>query len=238
MNGLHLAQHELSAIKAIDVGEVERCVDQALGTASASPLFNLNLSCCGPVISDHLRRYQRDLASYAKAKAPSKRAATQGQSWIAGRDLVFAVRDTQQRIEEHEKETELLRVNDDIAPPYRLSDRIEVRVPYQWRRKVDDSWVWGSITFVHNVDMRPDYTQQLPKRKPSAAKLERERQDSLYRHWEHLRVLAVHAVVKFLRSGGDGTAIPESYSASPAARDRFLSNFSCDFWQEQICKNS
>ena len=101
MNGLYLSQHELSAIKAIDTHEVERRVSQALDEGRPSVLFGLNLSNAGSHITDHMHRYERDLAKYAKAKAATKRSETRGRAWSSGRDLIYAVRDMKQRVEEH-----------------------------------------------------------------------------------------------------------------------------------------
>lgn len=78
--------------------------------------------------------------------------------------------------------------------------------------------------------MRSDYTQPQPTRKPSAAKLEEQRQDTLYSHWDHLRALALHSVREFLKAGGDGLTIPEKFEAKPGRTDRYLNNFSCNFW--------
>ena len=142
------------------------------------------------------------------------------------------------RMEEEEKETQLFRIDDMIRSPCRFRERLELRVNYQWRPTIDDQWRFGTIAFLHDVDLRPDYTLPQPKRKPSAAKVEQERQETLYRHWEHLRVLAAHAVRNFLNSFLDGTATPETFRAKPAARDRYLNNFSCDFWREEASSGS
>lgn len=238
MSTLYLSQHEITAIKAIDVREVERRVEQALDGACATALYDLHLSSCGLHIAYQLHKYERDLMNYAKAKAATKRAETRSRAWISGHDLIYVVRDMQQRVGEQEKETELLRIDDIIAPPYRFRDRIEVHVHYQWRRTVEDPWTFGTITFVHDVDMRPDYTLPQPKRKLSAAKQEEQRQETLYGRWEQLRRLALHAVREFLKSGGDGSRMPETFEAKPAARDRYLNNFSCDFWRGQESKTS
>lgn len=64
-----------------------------------------------------------------------------------------------------------------------------------------------------------------PKRKPSAAKLEHERQDTLYRHWEHLRSLAISAVREFLQKGGDAATIPDRFVAMTSGYDRYLKQF-------------
>lgn len=66
--------------------------------------------------------------------------------------------------------------------------------------------------------------------------MEQERQDKLYRHWEHFRMLAINAVREFLQKGGDAATIPERFVARTSGRDRHLNNFSCDFWQEPKAK--
>ncbi len=230
MSSLYLSQHEMTAIKAIDTREVERRVDQALDEGRPTTLHGLDLSSSGSHIATHLHRYERDLANYAKAKAATKRSETRSRAWSSGHDLVYAVRDMKRQVEEQEKEVQLLQIDDQITPPYRFGDRIEVRVGYRWRATADASWTFGAITFFHVVDMRPDYTQPQPTRKPSAAKLEEQRQETLFRHWDHLRMLALQSVREFLKSGGDGSTIPEEFEAKPGRTDRRLNNFSCDFW--------
>lgn len=230
MSILYLPPHEMTAIKAIDIREVERRVSQALDEGRPSALYELQLSGSGSHIASHLHRYERDLAYYAKAKAATKRSETRSRAWSSGHDLVYAIRDMKQRVEEQEREVQLLWTDDQISPPYRFANRVEVRVGYQWRATVDDAWGFGAITFFHNVDMRPDYTRPQPARKPSAAKLEEQRQETLSGHWDHLRLLALHSVREFLKAGGDGSTIPKEFEAKPGQADRYLNNFSCNFW--------
>lgn len=238
MSSLYLSQHEMTAIKAIDTREVERRVSQALDEGRPTALYGLHLSSAGSHIATHLHRYERDLVSYSKAKAATKRSRTRSRAWSSGHDLVYAVRDMKRQVEEQEKEVQLLQINDQITPPYRFSDRVEVRVGYQWRTTADAAWTFGAITFFHDVDMRPDYARSQPTRKPSAAKLEEQRQETLFEHWDHLRMLALHSVREFLKAGGDGSTIPEKFEAKPGRTDRHLNNFSCDFWgkSDQIRK--
>jgi len=160
MSSLYIPQHEVSAIKAIDVFEVERRVQQALDEGRPAALSGLNLWSSGSHIVNQLRRYERDLADYAKAKAPRKRSETWSRAWSAGHDLVYAVRDMKRTVEEQEKEIQLLKIDDLISPPYRFQDRVEVRVYYQWRTEAGHDWRSGTITFFHDVDMRPDYRPQ------------------------------------------------------------------------------
>lgn len=238
MSDLYLSQHEMTAIKAIDTREVERRVSQALDEGRPTALYGLHLSSAGSHIATHLHRYERDLASYSKAKTATKRSQTKSRAWSSGNDLVYAVRDMKGRVEEQEKEVKLFQINDQITPPYGFSDRVEVSIGYQWRATADTAWTFGAITFFHDVDMRPDYTQSQSTKKPSSAKLEEQRQETLFGHWNHLRMLALHSVHEFLKAGGDGSAIPEKFEAKPSRNDRYLNNLSCDFWgkSDQIRK--
>ena len=233
MSATYLSEQEKAALKATDIRQVEELIDQAMWDRRMTALHDLRLVSCGPFVAERLRRFERDLAQYAKAKAAKKCAETRTRARRAGSDLLYAIRDMQHRMVEEEKETELFRVNDVISPPYRFRDRIDVHVGYQWRRTVEDEWTYGSITFIQDVDMRPDYTLPAPKRKPSAAKQEDARQETLYKHWEHLVTLALHAVRGYLKSGGEGSAIPKTFQARTDGRSRWLNNLSCNFWQKQ-----
>lgn len=234
MSSLYLSQREMTAIKAIDTCEVERRVSQALDEGRPTALCGLHLSSAGLHIATHLHRYEQDLASYSKAKAASKRSQTRSRAWSSGHDLVYAVRDMKRQVEEQEKEVQLFQINDQITPPFRFSDRVEVQVGYKWRATADTAWTFGAITFFQNVDMRPDYTRSQPPRKLSAAKLEEQRQKTLFGHWDHLRMLALHSVHEFFKAGGDGSTIPEKFEVKPGGTDRHLNNFSCDFWGESV----
>lgn len=234
MSAIYLSQHQKEALRAVDIRKLEHLVDQALWDGRATELYDLHLSSCGSYVAERLRRFERDLAEYAKSKAATKRERTRSRAWSTGHDLIYAVRDMIQRMEDEEKEIQLFRIDDMIHTPHRFSEHLALRVNYQWRPTINDEWRFGTITFTHSVDMCPDYTLPQPKRKPSAAKAEEKRQETLYRRWEHLRMLAIDAVREFLKAGGDGRAIPETFEAKPAARDRYLNNFSCDFWREEL----
>lgn len=137
------------------------------------------------------------------------------------------------RMETEEKEAQLFYVDDRIGPPFQLSKHLNVRVSYRWRRTVDDQWTYGSITFFHDVDLRPDYTLPPPKRKLSPAKQRREMESTLYRTWEHLMRLALYSVREYFRQGGDGDKIPETFQAKPDSYTRGLNNHSADFWRQK-----
>ncbi len=89
------------------------------------------------------------------------------------------------------------------------------------------------IIFSHVVDSQPDSTQPRPDRKPGAAKLEQDRQDNLYREWEHLMRLALCSLRDFFRDGGNGNAIPPTFQAKADPHSRRLNNYSARFWTEQ-----
>lgn len=223
----------LATIEALEIRLFEDLVEQAIWNQRKTAFHNLHLASCGPFVAERLRRFERDIAEFSKAKAAKKRAETQTRARRSGSDLLHAIRDMQHRMVEEEKETQLFRVDDVISPPYRFRDRIEVHVGYHWRHTVHDEWIYGSITFIHDVDTRPDYTLPAPKRKPSAARQEEARQETLYRHWEHLMTLALHAVRGYLKSGGDGSAIPKTFETKTDGRNPWLNNLSCNFWQKQ-----
>jgi len=233
MSTLYFSQPEVTAIKAIDVREVERRVELALDNASATALYDLPISSCGLHLANHLHRYERDLTNYAKAKSSKKRAETRSRAWSSGHDLIYAVRDMQRAVKDQEIETELLRIDDTILPPHRFGERVKVSILYQWRRTGENPWSFGTVTFVHDVDMRPDYTLPQPKRKLSARQQDERRQEALYKHWSQLRMLALHSVRDYLKSGGDGDAIPKAFHVKADPHSRWLNNFSCRFWEDR-----
>lgn len=233
MSALYLTEHEKAALRAVDLRRLDELVDEALWQQRITDLHDLQLSSCGAYVASQLRAFDCAIADYAKAKAAKKREDMRGRAWLAGRGLSAALHTMLERADEEDRERQLVRVDEMIHTPSRFSEHLEMRVRFDWRVKPEEPWNCGTITFVHDVDMRPDYTlpRHQPKRKPSAAKLEQERQDTLYRHWEHLRVLAMNAVREFLHEGGDAATIPERFVATTSGHDRYLNNFSCNFWR-------
>ncbi|MDQ1119036.1 hypothetical protein QE383_001344 [Pseudoxanthomonas winnipegensis] len=145
-------------------------------------------------------------------------------------DLVHAVQQMKERMAMEEEEEQRFYVDDSITPPNRFGERLSARVGYQWRPSIAAPWLCGDITIFHDVDMRPDYTLPPPKRKPSAARQAQERQDALYREWEHLKSLALYSVRDFFKDGGNGADIPKVFQAKPDTYTRGLNNFSAKFW--------
>lgn len=233
MGEINIPRDQQNALKAIDTNDLDRLVDQAIREERSGDLQGLPLRSCGAYISTKLHYFEQALAKHRVAKAPRKRAETENALRRAGSDLSFAVGAMKRRMETEQKEGELFYVDDQIMPPHSFGECLSVRVGYRWRRVVDDEWTFGSITFVHNVDLRPDHTIPVPKRKPSAAKQEQDRQTKLYQTWEHLMRGALYSVRDYFKEGGDGDKIPETFQATVDAYSRGLNNYSTQFWRQQ-----
>lgn len=233
MGEINIPHDQQVAIAAIDASELDRLIEQAIREERSGDLHRLALANCGSYIATKLHSFDRALAKHREAKAQRKRAETGDALRRAGHDLSFAVGAMKQRLETEQKEAQLFIVDDQIMPPLRFSKHLSVRVSYRWRRTVDDEWTFGSITFVHDVDLRPDYATPIPKRKPSAAKQEQDLQDRLYQTWEHLMRGALYSVRDYFREGGDGDKIPDTFQATVDSHSRGLNNYSTQFWRQQ-----
>ncbi|MFG1433019.1 hypothetical protein V5F44_10060 [Xanthobacter sp. V2C-8] len=232
MGEINISRDEQDAIKAIDARELDKLIDKAIQNEQSGDLHRLSLTCCGTYVSTKLHHFDQALARHRLAKSARKREETGDALRRAGRELSFAFSAMKQRMETEQVEAELFRVDDQIMPPYRFTKQMSVRVGYRWRRTIEDEWQWGSITFVHHHDPRPDYTPA-PKRKPSAAKQEQELQDRLYQTWEHLMRGALYSVRDYFRDGGDGATIPETFQVTVDSYSRGLNNYSTQFWRQQ-----
>jgi hypothetical protein len=230
MGEINIPRDERNALKAVDTNVLDKLIEQCLREGRLDALQILRLESCGAYAASKLREYENALAEHSKAKAAKKRVETEHRVLRAGSDLAHAIRQMKHRLETEETEGQFFYVDDQIMPPYRCSERVTVRVSYRWRRVPEDEWVHGSILFSHDVNSRPDYAVPLPKRKPSAAKQERDRQDKLYREWEHLMRLGLHSVREYFRCGGNGASIPQTFQARTDPYTRGLNNYSAEFW--------
>lgn len=233
MGEITISRDEQDALKAIDSRELHDLVDQAIREERTDELHRLALTRCGSYVSTQLHYFEQALARHRIAKSARKREETGDALRRASRDLTFAVDAMKQRMETEQADAQLFQIDDQIMPPYRFSKQMSVRVSYRWRRSIADEWQWGSITFVHRHDPRPDYTMPTPKRKPSAAKQEQELQNQLYQTWEHLMRGALYSVRDYFRDGGDGTKIPETFQVTIDSYSRGLNNYSTQFWRQQ-----
>ena len=103
MGLINLEDREKRAIAAIDNGELDRLVDEAITYEQHGKLNNLPLHDCGDYVSSKLRYFDRALADYRKAKSAKKREETRYYAQRTGRDLTFAVRQMKQRLEVEER---------------------------------------------------------------------------------------------------------------------------------------
>ncbi len=233
MGEINIPRDQQTAITAIDARELDRLIDQAIREERSGELHRLPLAACGSHIGTKLHSFDRALAKHREAKAPRKRAETGDALRRAGHDLSFAVGAMKQRLETEQKDAQLFIVDDQIVPPYRFTTQMSVRLSYRWRRTIEDEWQWGSITFVHHHDPRPNYAVPVSTRKPSAAKQEQELQNRLYQTWEHLMRGALYSVRDYFRDGGDGAKIPETFQVTVDSYSRDLNNYSTQFWRQQ-----
>lgn len=231
MGTLNLTKDEMAAIKAIDEETVRALIDKCLQEQRIYPLRTLQLERCGDFVAARQREFDKALSDLAKAKAPKKVDDMEQRARRAGGNLDSAIHQMMHRAKEEEEERQVFFVDDLIMPPHRFDEHLSVHISYRWRKTADDSWTHGSITFTHEVDTRPDYLVPQPKRKPSAAKQEQERQDKLWRQWEYLKILALGSVKEFLQGGGSGADIPKSFKAVADSYSRGLNNYSADFWR-------
>lgn len=233
MGEINIPHDQQVAIAAIDAGELDGLIEQAIREERLDDLHRFALANCGSYIATKLHSFDRSLAKHREAKARRKRAETGDALRRAGHDLSFAVGAMKRRLETEQKEAQLFIVDDQIVPPDRFSKHLSVRVRYRWRRTVDDEWKFGSITFVHDVELRPDYAALAPKRKPSAAKQEQDLQNRLYQTWEHLMRGGLYSVRDYFRESGDGDKIPDTFQATVDSHSRGLNNYSTQFWRQQ-----
>lgn len=230
MGEINVPRDEQDALGAVHTEVLDKLIEQCLHEERPHALRSLQLESCGIYVASRLRDYERALAEHGKAKAAKKRAETAYRARRAGSDLAHSVREMKSRVEAEKNEGERFYVDDLIMPPYSFIERLTVRVSYRWRREIVDEWLYGSITFSHDVDLWPDYSLPRPERKPSAAKQEKDRQDRLYREWDHLMSLGLHSVREYFRGGGDGRVIPQTFQAKADSHTRGLNNFSAQFW--------
>lgn len=230
MSEINIPRSEQDALRAVEHDVLNEVIDQCLREGRSSVLRPLLLENCGPYVASKVRAFEKALEMYGRAKAEKKRAETRRDALSAGSDLMHAVLQMKQRMATEEEEGQRFRVDDIIMPPHRFDERMSVRVSYQWRPSEADPWAYGDITFFYDVDMRPDYTLPLQKRKLSAARQAQERQEALYREWEHLKSLALHSVRDFFRRGGNAAGVPKVFQVKLDEYTRGLNNFSANFW--------
>jgi len=233
MSYINLPSDQQAAISDVDEAVLRAAVQKCLDEERVGPIHGLGLSNCGPYVANKLHGFQRAIAEYIKAKAHAKRERTRQQALHAGSDLIHAVQLMKERLEAGLQEGELFFIDDQVMPPLLLSKRLSVRVPFRWRASRSSDWKHGQLTFVYDFSPQPSYALSLPKRKPSAAQVARDLEDSRFREWERLKAQALFSMKEFFRGGGDGGDVPEVFAVRPSPYGGGLNNFSCNFWQPE-----
>lgn len=229
MGEINLSREVSAALAALDLTEIERLIDKAVRDETTTELRRALLRC-GSVIEQKLHYFEKSLEAHRKAKAPRKREQTGYDVSKDASDLRWAVKAMRNRMETERENGELFYVEDRIFWPRTFTPSLSVRVGYRWRSTVEDEWKFGSITFTHQVDTRPNLLLPRPKRKLSPAQEREALQKTLAMHWEHLMRLGLWAVRDYFEAGRDGGQIPDSFEAVTDSQSRGLNNFSCDFW--------
>lgn len=230
MGLINLERDELDALKSIDRDELRKLVDKSLDEERTQNLRAMQLSRCGLYVANQLMAFEKAIAEYRKAKSARKRDVTYTDARRAGDDLEYAFNGMKGRAEEQEQESRLFFVDDHIIPPQHFTENLSVYVTYRWREVKEDDWKLGTIRFLHEAHKPVDYLAPKPKRKPPAWKVEKEKQDWLYKQWEHLMRLGLQSLKEFFREGGKASVVPKSFTVKVDARGE-LNNLSADFWR-------
>ncbi|WP_256666410.1 MULTISPECIES: hypothetical protein [unclassified Pseudomonas] len=180
MSYINSPSDQQAAISDVDETVLRAAVHKCLDEERVGPIHDLGLSNCGPYVATKLHGFQQAIAEYSKAKAHAKRELTRQDALHAGSDLIHAVQQMKGRLETERQEVELFFIDDQIRPPFHLSKRLSVQVPFRWRASPSADWKHGQLTFVYDFSPQPSYALLLPKRKPSAAKIVRGLKDRLY----------------------------------------------------------
>ena len=233
MGEINISREEQEVLKAIDTDALDEAIGQCLEAKRLDRLRILRLASCGPYVASKFQSFENALVEYSLAKAAKKYAETESRARRAGDDLAHAVGRMKDRLEKEQKEGQLFYIEDQITPPHRLGEHLTVRVNYRWRPSIEDQWIFDSITFSHDVDSRPDYSLPQPKRRPSARKQEQDRQEALYRTWDHLMRQALLSMRDYFREGGNGAQIPQTFQVKTDPQTRALNNFSAQFWRQR-----
>lgn len=237
MAEINLSREVQDALAVLDLAEIDGLVDKAVRYETATELRQA-LWRCGPFIAQKLHYFEKSLEAHRNAKAARKREQTAYDVHKEASDLKWAIQAMRDRMETERKNGELYYVDDNIFWPRTFSPNLSVRITYRWRRTVEDDWNHGAITFVHEVDTRPNYLLPQPRKPMSPAKQKEALQKSLSMDWEHLMRLGLYSVRDFFEAGRDGSQIPDTFKAVTDSYSRGLNNFSCDFWGRRHATSS
>lgn len=233
MGVINIPRSEQDALRSIDCESLRKLVEQCLQEERPTALRQFRLDDCGTFVSTIWHAFVRELDAYGKAKADKKRAESLRDARSAGSSLLNAVQQMQHRMLVEAEEGERFYIDDLITLPQAFRAPLSVRVNYRWRPSPAEPWVHSDISFIYDVELRPDYSRPPPARKPSAARQAQERQETLYREWEYLKDQALFCVRDYMREGGNGANIPKTFQVKIDPYTRGLNNFSAKFWHDR-----
>ena len=233
MSDLYFSKFEVDALNAVDARALDKAIERCLEDRHSYALHVFQLDACGPYVARKAREFDGALRAFAAARASRKTESTGSMARRKGGSLGSALRRAQEAVETEAREGETFRVFDDVLPPARFTPDMSVRVGYQWRASINDTWTHGSIEFTHVVVPRRDYTRPPPKRKPSAAVAARKQQEDLYARWDHLRKLSLWSVRDYFREGRFADDIPKVFPVRLDSYSKQLNNHSTKFWMLQ-----
>lgn len=119
MSLIILSEDDKSSLDAIEEGDLDRIIEDAVWSGRSDELRRLPLSWCGPFVSGRLRKFEAALSRFAEARSAAKRATTQEDARRAGNDLSHAVSQMKYRRDREEKEGKLFHIEDRfIHDPY------------------------------------------------------------------------------------------------------------------------
>ncbi|PXW37866.1 hypothetical protein DFO54_1283 [Erwinia sp. AG740] len=212
------------ALKAIDESELEKCIDKCLSEEQSYYLQDFRLYDCGPYVTQQLFCFEKAVTALRVCKSSKKREEARYVALKAGGDLTVAFLQMRAGVSEVEAEEVTFSVDEQNFPPTTFSERLFVRINYNWRIDQNADWQFGSITFSYLEEEQPIYFSVVPTRKVSAARQKQEKQEKLYRTWEYLRAICKESVHEYLKEGRDGSLIPKTFTV------KNLNNFGANFW--------
>lgn len=224
MSYLNISHSARKALKAIDESGLERCIDKCLNEEQSYHLQEFRLYDCGPYLMQQLSIFEKAVTALRGARSSKKREETRYSALKAGRDLAAAFLQMRAGVSEVEADEVTFNVDEQNFPPSMFSERLSVQISYSWRIDESAEWQFGYITFSYLAEEQPVYFSVVPARKVSAARQKQEKQDSLYRSWEHLKALCMESVYRYLKEGRDGSLIPKAFTV------KSLNNSGADFW--------
>ncbi|HCJ8955395.1 hypothetical protein RQL50_19300 [Citrobacter freundii] len=212
------------ALKAIDESELEKCIAKCQYEEQTYYLQDFRLYDCGPYVSQRLLCFENAVTALRASKSAKKREAEGFKVQKAGRDLTAAFLQMRAGISEVEAEEVTFCVDEQNFPPTTFSEHLSVRISYSWRIDQNAEWQFGNIIFSYLAKELPSYFSVVPARKVSAARQKQEKQENLYRTWEHLKAMCKESVHNYLKEGRDGSLIPKTFTV------KNLNNFGANFW--------